>query len=303
MPIHSITKINNCQYIKTGVKIYPDLIIAGIKGHNKNGGAVKLWTLARHFNQPGGCGYIPAKALRHYLINELGVKRGVYDVWLSRALAIGLLERKGNNIKITGLADVAIILSVDQIKRPECIYIGKLIKKHWLAWVWAAWLDSMRLLDRPISRAVLRDISGIPERSQVNYERLARVINRANYAAHEGTESKEAFFNLLMQGRPVFDNNGQTLERLPNSREFDDSGITLAPEGRTRRANSQLKDLLNIGGRDPKKAIERRYCQGDKQTEATLKKIARRKNNGGLDIRAWIYQASDKKGYWYAIPA
>jgi len=303
--MHSISKLINCQYIKTGVKIYPDLIIAGIKDHNKNGGAVKLWTLARHFNQPGGCGYIPAKALRHYLINDLGVKRGVYDVWLSRALAIGLLERKDKdkNIKIVGLARAAAILKVDHIRRPEYIYIGKLIKKHWLAWIWAAWLESMRLLDRPISRAALRDISGIPERSQVDYERLARVINHANYAKHEGAESKEAIFNLLMQGRPVFDNNGQTIERLPNSRDFEDSDIAPAPEGRTRRANSQLKDLLNIGGQDPKKTKERRYCQGGKQTEETLKKIARCKNKGGLDLVKWIYQASDKKGYWYAIPA
>ena len=297
----SITKINNCQEVKTRVKIYPDLIIAGVRDHNKNGGAVRLWTLARHFNQPGGSSFIPSKALRRHIISDLSIKRGVYDVWLSRALAIGLLERRGKLIKITGLTEAAIILKVDHIKRPEYVYIGKLIKKHWLAWVWAEWLESMKFIDRPISRGTLRYISGIPERCQGDYEKLAGVINHANYAKHEGAASKEAIYDLLMQGRPVFDNNGQTLERLPNSREIREKNT--APEGRTRRANSQLKDLLIHGGQDPKKTIGRVYCQGDEQTEETLRVIAKRKNRGVLDFRRWIYQASEKERFWYAIPA
>ena len=278
--------------------MYPDILLHAARG--KNGGAVRLWFLAKHFN-PGGCGVIPNKAFRHYVINDLKMKRGTYDVWLARALHIKLLERQGENLKLAGIARAAVILGVEYIEQPVDMPLDKLIKKGWLSWVWGAWL-LCNGFTRPISRAALRDLSGVPERNQRDYENRAGVINHANYAKHKGANTKETFYHLKIEkGRPVFDHEGQTLERLPNSREIKNKHIQTAPKGRTRRVNSQLQDLLNIGGRDPKQTITRRYCQGEKQTGAALKRIMNLKNKGAHGLPDYVYQAANIKGFWHAI--
>lgn len=298
--MHIIAKITTFVNTDFQIKIYPDLLLAAARG--QNGGAVRLWSLAKHTN-PGGCGVIPSKALRRFVINDLKVKRGVYDVWLSRALHIGLLRREGKNIKLVGLARAAAILGVNQIKRPMYIELEKLITNGWLPWVWRSWLEVHKLTGKPISRAALKDLSGIPERTQIEYEKQAGVINHANYAIHDQNKTKEEFYNLKIEkGRPVFVGfNNQTLERLPNSREVKDQKITLAPKGRTRRANSQLNDLLNIAGRDHKQTITRRYCQGEKQTNQALKKINDLANKGAHGLPVFVYQEAEKKGFWHAI--
>jgi len=287
------------------VKVYPDILIAASRG--LNGGAAKLWILSKHIN-PGGCGSIPSKALRGFVINDLKIKRGVYDVWLHRALAIGLLERKDKNIKIAGLVRAAAIVGAEHVKRPVFIELGKLIKKRWLAWVYAVWLANNKLTNRPISRATIKALSGICPRSQLEYERQAGIINHANYAkdtTRPGLQGMVDHINEFERDRiksKAFLNVSEICWRLPNSREVNDQDITLAPKGRTRRVNSQLKDLLNIGGQDPKNTITRLYCQGDKQTKATLKHIAKQDIKGVPGLPEWVYQAADKKGFWHAIP-
>jgi len=214
------------------------------------------------------------------------------------------LERSGDNLKRAGLARAAVILGVEHVKRPVNMPLDKFVKKGWLAWVWAGWLLIQGHLDKPISRAALRDLSGIPERTQLEYEKKAGVINHHNFAKHEGINTIEQFYDLsIIKGRPIFDYQGQVLERLPNSRELGNEHIQAAPKGRTRRANSRLKDLLNTGGQDHKQTITRRYCQGEKQAEAVLKRITNLKNKGAHSLPGWIYQAADIKGYWHAIPA
>lgn len=293
-------KDKNSQDTKR-IKIYPDLLLTAARGNN--GGAAKLWTLAKFFN-PGGCGAIPNKDFRQFAIKDLKIKRGTYDVWLARALHIKLLERSGDNLILTGYARAAVILGVDHVGRPVNIPLEKLIKRGWLSYVWASWLLSHGFTDKPISRAALRDLSGVPERNQIEYERKAGVINHSNYAKHEGVDTKEDFYHLAIEkGRPVFDHEGQTLERLPNSREIENEHIRTAPKGRTRRVNSLLKDLSVNGGRDPKQTITRKYCRGEKQAEQARKKIGRMANQGIRGLPDFIYQAADKQGFWHAIPA
>jgi len=283
------------------IKIYPDILLKAAR--NENSGAVRLWFLAKHLNA-GGCGAIPNKALRQYVINDLKVKRGTYDIWLARALHIGIIQRKNKNLLLAGYTKAAAILGVEHVKRPIYIPLENLIKKGWLSWVWAAWLLSCGFIDKPISRATLRGLSGIPERNQLEYEKKAGVINHANYAKHRGAETKEDLYRLLIiEGRPVFDCEGQTLERLPNSREIENKQIQAAPKGRTRRVNSQLKDLSINGGRDSKQTITRRYCQGEKQADKILKRIGKLRAKDIPGLPDYIYQAANKQGFWRAIPA
>jgi len=300
------------------IKIYPDILVSAARG--KNGGAAKLWTLAKHANRQhanfkGGCGSIPSKALRQYVINELKIKRGTYDQWLIQALHIKLLEHVGDNLKLAGLARAAVILGTKDIKGPAYIPVDLFIKKGWLSWVWRSWLEVHKLLkterqklEKPISRMALRELSGISERAQVDYEKKAGVINHAQYAkdtTRPGTPGMVDYINEFERAgkSKAFLNAGEITWRIPNTRETNNKKTELAPKGRSGRANRQLHDLLNISGRDHKLAKARLYNRGEKQTRASLKKNVRQKNRGGQGWTDWIYQAADIKGFWHAIPA
>jgi predicted DNA-binding transcriptional regulator len=298
-----IADINKCQDSKR-IKIYPDIMLAAARG--KNGGAVRLFFLAKHFNA-GGCGTIPAKALRRYVIKDLKVKRGTYDIWLARAAHIGIIQRQGKNLKLAGYAAAAVIVGCDRIGRGEYMPLEKFIKKGWLGYVWAAWIKSKGLEDRPISRRTMRELSGIPERTQRLYDKQAGIKKQANYAkdtTRPGSKGMIDYINEFEQDKiksKAFLNNGEITWRLPNC--YKTKHIEEAARGRLRRINSQLKDLLNNGGRDPESGhYIRRYCKSDKQVKRSQQNI-RRLGNKDIEVPDWIYQASNIKGFLHAIPA
>ena len=311
--MNTITHFDKCSSTIPGdrIKIYPDILLSAARGNN--GGAAKLWTLAKHAN-PGGCGSIPNKALRQFVINDLKIKRGTYDQWLAQALHVKLLERSGDNLKLAGLARAGVILGAKGIKGPAYIPLDLFIKKGWLSWVWRSWLDVHKLLktepqgkEKPISRIALRDLSGISERAQVDYEKKAGVINHAQYAkdtTRPGTPGMVDYINEFeREGKSkAFLNAGEITWRIPNTREVKDQRTKLAPKGRSGRANRQLHDLLNISGQDHILTKARLYNRGEKQAGASLKKNTSNKNKGKPGWM-WIYQAADIKGFWHAIPA
>ena len=286
------------------VKVYPDILLHAAR--KKNGGAGRLWFLAKYFNA-GGCGSIPNKAFRQYVINDLKVKRGTYDVWLARALHIGIIQRQDKNLKLAGYAAAAVIVGCDHIGRGEYLPLEKFIKKGWLGYVWTTWIKSHKLEDRPISRRTMRELSGIPERSQRLYDKQAGTKIQANYAkdtTRPGSQGMIEYINEFEQDKiksKAFLNSGEITWRLPNS--YKTKHIEEAPKGRLRRINNQLQDLLNNGGRDPKSGnYVRRYCESDKQVKRSQKNI-RKLGNKDIEVPDFIYQLSDKKGFWHAIPA
>ena len=286
------------------IKIYPDLMLAAAR--QENGGAVRLWFLAKSFNA-GGCGAIPNKAFRQYMINDLKVKRGVYDVWLARALHIGIIQRQNTNLKLAGYAAAGVIVGCDRIGRGEYIPLEKFIKKGWLGYVWAAWLKSHKLEDRPISRRTMRELSGIAERTQRLYDKQAGIKIQANYAKDTTIPGSKGMVEYINEyGRDkirskAFLNNGGITWRLPNN--YKTKHIEEAPKGRLGRINSQLKDLLNNGGQDPKDSLFIRiYCKSDKQIKGSQKNI-RKLGNKDIEVPEYIYQEANIKGFWHAIPA
>ena len=286
------------------IKIYPDILLTAARG--KNGGAVRLFFLAKHFNT-GGCGVIPSKALRQYVINDLKVKRGTYDIWLARALHIGIIQTQGTNLKLAGYAAAGVIVGCDRIGRGEYMPLEKFIKKGWLGYVWAAWIKSNKLEDRPISRRTMRELSGIPERTQRFYDKQAGIKKQSHYAkdtTRPGSKGMVEYINEHERDKirsKAFLNNGEIAWRLPNS--YKTKHIEEAPKGRLGRINNQLKDLSNNGGRDPKDGLFiRRYCKSDKQAKRSQQNI-RRLGNKDINVPDWIYQASNIKGYWHAVPA
>jgi len=304
--------INNNTSNRGRIRVYPDILLRASR--NENGGAVRLWILAKNFNE-GGCGVIPNKAFRQYVINDLKVKRGTYDVWLARAKHIGIfkieevgpIEDQKQYYKLAGYARAAVIVGCDRLGRGEYLPLEKFIKKGWLGYVWATWIKSHRLEDRPISRRTMQELSGISERSQRLYDKQAGIETQANYAkdtTRAGSQGMVDYINEFEQDKiksKAFLNNGEITWRLPNSYKTKD--IEEAPKGRLRRINNQLQDLLNNGGRDPKSGnYVRRYCESDKQVKRSQKNI-RKLGNKDIEVPDFIYQLSDKKGFWHAIPA
>jgi len=286
------------------LKIYPDIMLAAAR--QENGGAVRLWFLAKNFNA-GGCGAIPNKALRQYVINDLKVKRGVYDVWLARALHIGIIQRQDTNLKLAGYAAAGVIVGCDRLGRGEYIPLEKFIKKGWLGYVWAAWIKSNKLEDRPISRRTMRELSGIAERTQRLYDKQAGIKIQANYAkdtTRAGSKGMVEYINEHERDKirsKAFLNNGEITWRLPNN--YKTKHIEEAPRGRLGRINNQIKDLSNNGGRDPKDGLFiRRYCKSDKQLKGSQKNI-RKLGIRDIEVPEYIYREANIKGFWHAIPA
>jgi len=282
-----VKSIDN-QY-PASIRIWPDLLIAA--NRNGDGGAARLWMIARHIN-PGGCGAIPTKALRNYAVKGLGIKRAKYDTWLDGAIRAGLLSRGDEKIRITGIALSAGLLGLNKIRRPVYLDIGALIRPGWFSQVWAAWLKVYKLTGRPISRAKQRELSGVSERNQRELERRAGVVNRANYAIDANLSADNLAGVREYKNHPGAFAYGYKKKviafRLPNSREVNQN-VNLAAKGSTRRTNkrlaSLLPDLLTTVGR----ASVRLYCKTDKQLKETQNKIRRFGRKGIDDLPDQVY--------------
>jgi hypothetical protein len=284
------------------MKIYPDILLNA--KNETDGGAIRLWSIAKHLN-PGGCGAIPYKSLRKYSLTILKLKRGTFDIWISRAIYRGLITREGKNIKMASVAKVASLYGLKKISRPIYIGIARLINHGWSAYVWNGWLQSAGMMNKPRSRYVFETSSGIKPRTQLNYENKSNVINHANYAKHLEEASLENCWELKAnQGRPIFLYCGKEIyERLPNTRESNIPDLKPASRGRIKRINSDLKrinqvrNLSKYGGQDSLELM-RIYCASREQKKSCLAKI-RKLSIQDRKTPDWIYSAG-RKGFWVA---
>jgi len=294
----------NSSQDRKRLKVYPGIMLAAAR--SKNGGAVRLWFLAKNFN-PGGCGAIPNKAFRHYVINDLKIQRGTYDIWLARAVHIGIIQRQGTNLKLAGYAAAGVIVGCDQIGRGEYIPLEKFIKRGWLGYVWAAWIKSNKLENKQISRRTMRELSGISERSQRLYTKQAGIKANIHYAKDTTRPGSKALVDYINEHErdliksKAFLNNEYATWRRPNSYETKD--VQEAPRGRLSRINRQLKDLLNNGGQDPEsRPIVRVNCKSYNQIKASLKRIRDLSNRGVEGLPNLLYLQDPKhKEFSHAI--
>jgi len=300
MAIHKLytknRKIKQLNNYPASIRIWPDILVSAVK--NNAGGAARLWMIAKHIN-PGGCGVIPGKSLRHYALKGLGIKRAKYDAWLDRATMTGLLSRRDENIRITGIAQAAALLGVARIRRPVYQDIGALVRQGWFAQVWAAWLACHGFTDRPISRAKLRELSGVSERNQRDLERRADVVNLPNYAIDDSLPADNLAGIRDFHHPGAFKYKNVTAWRLPNSREI--KNINQAAKGSTRRTNKRLAalhyGLVEKVGRD----LVRLYCKKDQQLKSTTKKIRKLDSKGRGNLPEILYlfdkKASKSRGF------
>jgi len=268
------------------IRIWPDMLIKA--NQNSIGGAVRLWMIAKHINNPGGCGVLPTKELKRYAVKGLGIKRALYDTWLNGAILAGLLSKHGDNIRIAGMARAVLLIGLEKIKQPVYINIGALVRPGWFPQVWAAWLKVNGFTDRPISRAKLRELSGVSERNQRELERLAGVVNRANYAIDENLPADNLAGARDFHHPGAFRYKNVIAWRLPNSREVNQD-VKIAAKGSTRRTNKRLAFLLSNSSNKAGRDLVRLYNQNDKQLKNTKNKIRRLGRKGADDLPDQVY--------------
>jgi hypothetical protein len=108
---------------------------------------------------------------------------------------------------------------------------------------------------KPISRETLRQLSGIAERTQRDYDREAQVKRRRNLAIGEAYTTENAQERAWRQGRGVFHfvdvkgrqgrkNRAYVAWQLPNSYE---ATYQRRSRGSRKRLNRKLKDLVTKG--------------------------------------------------------
>ena len=265
------------------VKFYPEIILKA-STNNKPVGAFRFWVLAKNFDR-GGSGCIPAKLFRHYLTNDLKIPRSTVYRWIDAALEMGLIERIEDIYRLTGWHVGAQVAGVIELMKPVYMPTDDFIQKGWMGCVWSAFLTHFEGKG-PKSRAFLEAKTGVPFRTQRDYEAQEGIEKRANFA-NMGDPSKDPDNALCIDpGAGIYGGrDGHTRRRLPNSYEKIPEGYAMANKGNTGKRNQKLKESQIEGGiRGPSGRL---YCQDDQQ----LKRARHRaKDQDAKNRWEWLFQ-------------
>lgn len=247
------------------MKLYPEIILRA-NTNNKNVGAFRFWVLAKDYDR--GSGFLPAKAFRRYLFHELGIPRATVYRWLSAAQDLGLVDYQNGIYRLISWDKGAAIAGVGRLLRPVEIPKEDFINKGWLGFVWKAFTAHYR--GENISRATFEHLTGVPERTQREYEAQA-IVEKTPCYADLGDPSKNPE-NARVMGEGVFGMaNGHTGRRLPNkyNKPKHADGYFLAAKGSTKKRNYKLSELRIEGSISPFKG--RIYCEDYKQLKRARK--------------------------------
>lgn len=275
------------------VKVQPEVLLHAARG--QNGGACRLLFLAKFFNASGSR-TIEAKSFRHWLF-ALGVNRRVYELWLARALAIGLMTRRDKWwLDLTANEKCYDILGCRHISEQRPLMpLKALVSKGWLAHVWGLYVA--RFEGRPISQVALRTMTGVSERNQRQYERQAGITKTSNIAFDLTRRGDQLAGTKEFEGNNVFVYNGHLARRLPNSRHTN--GVEYAKTGRNKKIQKELNRLCNNEARD-EKVVLRIYHPTRESLKATLNKI-KRLSIQGHSVPDWLFLQSNKGHIWEAV--
>jgi hypothetical protein len=167
---------SQAQYPET-IKIWPQVIITA--SQQKLGGAIRVWTLAKALDE-SGAGVVDKDSLLGYL-KHLGVPRSSSYRWLNAAENSKLLRpvRNGKQFLITGINKAGLILNAKDIGN-RCLMNPKdLVAPCWKGIVWDLILTQFK--GRPVSRATLEQVTGVPVRTQIEVEKKGFTKARHNW--------------------------------------------------------------------------------------------------------------------------
>jgi hypothetical protein len=239
------------------VIVHPSLAVAVLKKNLE--APARVYFLLRAIDQDGR-GWLSVEQIRQ----QLSRKDGAYRICGWRRLRQLLRQGEGffwhrdgqDRLWISGVHKIAHELNLDRLQGfpvdlPVQTLLGGIQAVR--AAFYAAFHGGRD--SRPISRETLGDLTGIPERTQLEYDRAAGIERRRNYAVGESYTVEINQERAWRHGRAVFrfvDKRGRqgraggeyVAWNLPNSYR---SGHQRRSRGGRKRINRKLADLLKRG--------------------------------------------------------
>ena len=237
------------------VKCYPDLLVALLR--NNLAATGRIWLLLRHLDC-NGSGWVAIDEARRQLTDQASDLHVCGWRQLRNLLTKGkgiFWSRDQERIWLKGVSSVAQVLNVERLSRlPIQLPISALtanlgeVKAHFYAS-----FHSNQKQNNPISRKTIQQLTTIPARTQLVYEKRAKIQKQHNIALGSLFSEEKLKERAWKNGRSVFkfvDYKGKQGKaeqtyiawRLPNQYS---SSLEHAPKGRMRKINQQLKDLVN----------------------------------------------------------
>lgn len=229
------------------VGFYPMIGIAAARRESKAFGAWVLYILAKAIDT-SGTGRIDREALRHFA-GSIDVQPRQWQRWISRARELGLFS------DVQGASGDWVLVLASAARAAAavgCEYIGArkarmsaadLIGPGSRARVWAAF--EVGFNGRPISRARMAAIAGVPERTQRDRDVVATTQRQANYATAPAPTQARPRVDHFISRTTFTTHDGKIAWRLPDARTNDIA--QRGPVGRARKANRDLLQLRHDG--------------------------------------------------------
>jgi len=291
---HQPTQLPAPQTPRNTVKHYPSIGIAALKAEQAP--IYRVWLMCRYLDVQGR-GWHEIEDVRDQLTDTESRLRLFTWRRLRQILGKGheqfwTWDRDNGRLWLFGAARTAAHLEVERLTgKPVALPISAITESigTFKAHLYGAW-HSGRKRNNPISRTVQENITGIPERTQRHYCKVAKVERRSNIAIgrkHTPENAKEtawqhswAVFDFIdSQGKQGRKGTHYLAWHLPNSYAGPHQQ---SPKGRMRKINRKLVDLVTKGARgNDSETVEKLYFANGK--------VARQAFN--LDIK--------KEKYWF----
>jgi len=244
------------------VKFYPSLLVQADAKRIPLGG-FRVWFIVKDWLKETG--FISSKAIKDHL-KELGISKSTYSRWVRMAYELGLFLSAGELVKLASWQEGAALAGCSRLENPVQVEVEKFIGAGWQSIIWAAYITNHQGV---ISRATLRELSGVPERTQRHREHQAGVINQENYAIiGEVKRNPDLAIGALgdSYNTGYYQKSGEIRRRLPNSRTVPEH-IQTAPKGRTKKVNKLLAESSPCDAMRSSSQVYLLYSDNAKQTK------------------------------------
>lgn len=248
------------------IKLLPEIIFEA-NAKNKPLGAYRVWFLAKEFDN--GNGFIPKKDFKRHL-KSLEIPTSTLHRWLDQAIELGLLQINGESYKLESWHGAARSVGVNRVLRFTKIPLDRFIRPHWQAWVFASYLTHFD--GKPIARGTLEKLTGIPPRTQLEYEKHTSIEKTANYADICDREKNPDLAIEAMDFPGYYRAGSRIRKRLPNT--YKTNGVLLANKGRTKQINKALSNEVSS-----QNTCYSLYCLNNQQRRRNIRKIQRDENS------------------------
>jgi hypothetical protein len=282
-PIH--TEEENKGRLPNDIRIFPGMAVAAFSGSGA-GRAWRCWTLARDIDKPGAGLVMRSELLARF--EQLGVSSRQVNRFISDAKRTGLISKvihrgSSEGYLLAGAVQAARLLHCRHVgSRPVKVSIRGLFAPGWHNLAWCAFLS---IFDGPISREKLRELTGIPERTQYKLERENGLVDyRKNYAVSKLPADHTQGIRKIHRG--AFAYKGRVAWRLPDKRTVSMLVAVPGSRGRVRKINRELNTSqanLCILAQVPSDEVIRLFHTDHRAIKQTIRRTA--KIDGWAGIR------------------